>query len=65
MFRAFRVALGFLIAYAVFAPHSLATHFETPWMANVKAQLVAAHPADKLRGMAEDALDQLRGKQAE
>jgi hypothetical protein len=60
MFRAFRAALGFLIAYAVLAPHSLAAYFETPWMVNVKTELAAAHPAEKLRTMVEDALNQLR-----
>ena len=44
-----RAALGFTIAFAVYSPHGFAAYFGTPAMAQVKAELAAARPADKLR----------------
>ena len=36
-----RAAFGFAIAYAVYAPHGFAAHFDTPRMSAVKAELAA------------------------
>jgi len=53
-----RAALGFTIAFAVYSPHGFATYFGTPAMVQVKAELAAAHPADKLRDAIGGALRQ-------
>ena len=54
-----RAVFAFAVAYAVYAPHSFADHFETPRIATVKADLAAAQPGAKLRLMIEDGLKRL------
>jgi hypothetical protein len=49
----FRTILGFTVAFAIIAPHSFATYFETQRLAVVKAELAAAHPGAKLQRMIE------------
>jgi hypothetical protein len=56
----FRAVVGFAIAFAVYDPHGFAARFET--LANVKTQLAAARPAEKLRALAADEIHQFRGK---
>ena len=58
-----RAAFAFAVAYAVYAPHDFAAHFETPRIAAVKADLAAAQPGTKLTLMIEDGLKRLpKGK---
>ncbi|HEY0281098.1 MAG TPA: hypothetical protein VGC27_00545 [Rhizomicrobium sp.] len=54
-----RAVFAFAVAYAVYAPHEFAAHFETPRFAAVKADLAAAQPGVKLQRMIEDGLKRL------
>ena len=58
-----RAVFAFAVAYAVYAPHSCATYFETPRMAAVKAELAAAHPDAKLQLMVEGGLKSLSARE--
>jgi hypothetical protein len=60
-----RAAIAFVVAYAVYAPHDFAAHFETPRMAAVKADLAAAQPGAKLQLMIVDELKRLQLQKAE
>jgi hypothetical protein len=60
-----RAVFAFAVAYALYAPHSFADHFETPRLAAVKADLAAAQPGAKLQLMIEDGLKRLPPKEAE
>ena len=60
-----RAVFAFAVAYAVYAPHDFAAHFETPRVAAVKADLAAAQPGAKLRLMIEDGLKQLPSRKVD
>ncbi len=60
-----RAVFAFAVAYAIYAPHDFAAHFETPRMAAVKAELAAAQPRAKLQLMIEDGLKRLPLRKAE
>ena len=61
----FRAVFSFAVAYAIYAPHGFAAHFDTPRMAAVKAELAATHPGADLRLMVENGLKRLQAKEAE
>jgi hypothetical protein len=44
----FKAAIGFGIAFYVWSPVSFAAHFETPTVANLRAQIETAHPHERL-----------------
>jgi len=61
----FRAVFSFAIAYAIYAPHSFAAHFDTPRMVAVKAELAATHPGADLRLMIEDGLRHIPAKKSD
>jgi hypothetical protein len=60
-----RAVFAFAVAYAVYAPHSFATYFETTPLAAVKADLAAAQPRAKLQLMIESGLESLPERKAD
>jgi len=61
----FRAVFSFAVAYAIYAPHSFAAHFDTPRMVAVKAELAATHPGADLRAIIKDGLKRLPAREAE
>jgi hypothetical protein len=59
-----RAIFAFAVAYAIYAPHDFAAHFETPRMVAVKADLAAAQPGAKLQLMIENGLKRLPEEKA-
>ena len=56
-----RAVCGIAIALAVYSPRAFSSVFDTPSLMSVKAQLSAAHPADKVGILVEDGLRRLPG----
>jgi len=51
-----RAVFAFAVAFALADPHGFASAFGTPRLAEVKAELAAAHPGAKLQRMLETGL---------
>ena len=60
-----RAVFAFVVAYALYAPHDFAAHFETPRLAAVKADLAAAQPGAKLQLVIADKLKRLGAEKAD
>jgi len=60
-----RAVMGFAIAFALYAPREFRGYFETPRLAQVKAELAATHPAADLQLMIEGGLKQLPARKAD
>jgi hypothetical protein len=46
----FKAVIGFGIAFYVWSPASFAAHFDTSAAANLRSQIEAGHPHEKLMG---------------
>jgi hypothetical protein len=59
MFNLFNAAIGLALAFWLFSPQAFVTRLETPSVSNLRIQIAAQHPRQKLAAQWSDVIQTL------